>query len=349
MALSLVTDPRFTVNALSASINAFDRQYGFLGELNLFGPVTNKLTTTFVQIAKINGSLALIPVQSRTGETNKHGSKKAQKITIEVPHLPLDDFLNADDIANLETALLANNELVVASFVQIVGQKLMQMSRKHDITHEYYRAQALNGYVKDANGDILVDLFTLFGVNRANNQHDLSLATATPGIISLLSEINDSIEDGISDDTIGTIWNGFEVTSGAIASPTFWRALINNAEVKDAYQLQVGNAVNNPRTQDLRKVGFVYGGTVFFNYNAKVAGTNFVTAGTALVFPLGTMDTFEEYSAPGNYIETVNQIAEDMYSKIVPTNNNKGADVETQSNRLALCKRPQTLHEITNQ
>ena len=349
MALSLVTDPRFTVNALSSAINAFDRQYGFLGELNLFGPVTNKLTTTFVQIAKINGSLALIPAQSRTGETNKHGTPKTQKITIEVPHLPLDDFLNADDIANLETALLAGDDVVVASFVQIVGQKLMAMSRKHDITHEYYRAQALNGYVKDADGSILVDLFALFGVTRANNQHDLDLGAAAPGIISKLSEINDSIEDGISDDTIGTIWNGFEVTSGCIASPTFFRKLINNAEVKDAYQLQVGNAVNNPRTQDLRQRGFVYGGTVFFNYNAKVASTDFVTAGTGLVFPLGTNDTFEEHSAPGNYMETVNQIAEDMYSKIVPTRNEKGADIETQSNRLALCKRPQTLHQITDQ
>lgn len=350
MALDITTDPRFSTTELTQAINVFPRQYGFLGELGIFGPSVTPIDNTFVSIVKNNGSLALIPVRSRNGDTNKNPQDKANKITIEVPHLPLDDSIEPEDVQNLMMHVAnTNNGMVdpVQNFMTKLNQKMQGMGRKHDITHEYYRAQALNGFIKDANGDILVDLYTLFGLTRGDFQKNIDLGTAATDISGAMSEINDEIENNISDDSIGIAVGGSDVTSYGIASPTFYRALIGHEKVKEAWQFQQGQP--NVLRDDLRKVGFVYGGTLWFNYNAKVGATKFVADGKALIVPAGTSETFEEYTAPANYNDTVNTLGQEKYAKIINRRNDKGADLETQSNRLALTKRPDTCFEVTNQ
>lgn len=347
--VSIVDDPRFTRRELTQAINVFPRLYGFLGRLGIFGANPEPIDTTFVSIVKNNGSLSLIPVKSRQGDTNKNSKDKDQKITIEVPHLPLDDSINAEDMQNLELHLAnTSNGTVnpVETFMAKLTSQMKGMSRKHDITHEFYRANALNGYIKDSDGSTLVDLYTLFGLTRANFQQNIDLGTASTDITGAMMAINDSIEDKISDDEIGLVDRGMQVTSYGIASPEFFRALINHDKVKAAYQFQQGQP--NPLRDDLRQIGFVYGGTLWYNYNAKVGATPFVTAGKALIVPAGTMNTFEEYAAPANYNDTVNTLGEPKYAKIIERLNGKGADLETQSNRLALTKRPDTCWEVTN-
>ena len=350
MALDITTDPRFSRSVLTQAINVFPRQYGFLGQLGLFGPSVTPIDTTFVSIVKNNGGLALIPAKSRDGETNKNSQKSDRKITIEIPHLPLDDAISANDMQNLMTYTANTNNGMVdpaQTFQMKLNRQMQELGRKHDITHEYYRIQALNGYIKDADGSVLVDLYQLFGLTRANFQTNIDLGLAATDITGAMGVVNDAIEDKMSDDTIGLSVNGFDVTSFGMASPEFWRKLTSSAQAKEAYQFQQG-LQNNPVVADLRKTGFVYGGTLWFNYNAKVTGTQFVPAGKAFVVPAGTSNTFEEYAAPANYNDTVNTLGEEKYAKIVEPNNKKGATLETQSNRLALAKRPDTLWEITD-
>ena len=350
MSTSIITDPRFSRRELTQAINIFPRLYGFLGQLGIFGGTPSPIDTTFVSIVKNNGSLSLIPVKSRQGDTNKNSKDKDAKITIEVPHLPLDDSINPEDMQNLLTYIAnTNNGEVdpVEVFMAKLNRQLQTMSRKHDITHEFYRANALNGYIKDSDGTILVDLYTLFGLTRSNFQKDLDLGTASTDISGAMMEINDEIEDNISDDEIGLVERGMQVTSYGIASPTFFRSLIAHDKVKAAYQFQQGQP--NPLRDDLRQIGFVYGGTLWYNYSAKVGATKFVADGKALIVPAGTANTFEEYAAPANYNDTVNTLGEPKYAKIIERLNGKGADLETQSNRLALTKRPDTCFEITDQ
>ncbi len=350
MGINITTDPHFSQPALTQAINVFPRQFGFLEELGLFGAMPKSVSSTFVKIVKTNSGLALIPVKSRQGDTNKNSQKQDQAIIIEVPHYPLDGPINAEDMQNLEMFVPnTNNGKVdpVNIFSQKINQQLMELSRKHDITHEYNRIKACNGYILDADGSTLVDLYALYGLTRANFQKNIDFGTGTTDIVGAMGNINDEMENNISDDSIGLSSNGMEFTSFAFAGKTLWNKLINSTQAKEAYQFQQG-LQNQPLRQDLRKIGFIYGGTMWFKYIAKVGGTQFVADTKALLVPAGTGNTFEEYVAPANYNDTVNTLGEQKYAKIVEPNNKKGATLETQSNHLALCKRVDTCFEITD-
>lgn len=351
MGINIATDPHFSRQSLTQAINVFPRQFDFLLRLGLFKTPVTPIDTTFVSIVKNESGLALIPVKSRNGDTNKNTQKQDKRVFFEVPHLPLDDAISPEDIQNLEMFVSnVNNGSVdpITAFVTKLNRQMQELGRKHDITHEFYRLQACNGFIKDADGTTLVDLYDVFGITRANFQSDIDFGTSTTDIVGAMTDINEEIENNISDDSIGLDINGFDVTSFGLAGKSLWKKLINSAQAKEAYQFQQGQQ-NNPLTADLRKVGFIYGGTMWFKYGAKIGNTPFVADNKALILPAGSDNTFEEYAAPANYNDTVNTLGEEKYAKIVEPNNKKGAILETQSNRLALCKRPDTLHEITDQ
>lgn len=350
MTVSVLDDPRFSFRELTSAINVFPRSWSLIQSLGVFGAVPTPIDSTFVTVYQSKTGLGLIPAKSRNGDTNHIIGQRDKQITIQVPHLPLDDAINPEDMQNLLMFQAnATNQAMdpATNFQQKVVQKLQVLSRSHDFTHEYYRAKALNGFIKDADGTTLVDLYTLFGLTRANFVKAVDLGTSTTDVRGIYSDTNELVLDKASDDSVGLVQSGFNVTSYALCSQAYWNLLINHDTVKDAYQFQQG-LQNQPLTQDLKQTGFIFGGVWHFLYTAKdpVSGDLFVPAKSAFLFPAGTSNSFEEYAAPANYNDTVNTMGQEKYAKIVPAANDKGAKLESQSNRLALAKRPDTMFEM---
>lgn len=350
MTVSVLSDPRFSFRELTSAINVFPRSWSLIQALGIFGASPTPIDTNFVTIHQSKTGLGLIPSKSRLGDTNHKIGKRDKQITIEVPHLPLDDAINPNDLQNLQLWIAnATSQGIdpAANFQAKIAQKLSVLSRDHDFTHEYYRAKALNGFIKDADGTTLVDLYTLFGLTRASFVEAVDFTTSTTDVRGIYSDTNEKVLDAASDDSVGLVQAGFNVTSYALCSQNYWNGLINHDTVKDAYQFQQGQQ-NQPLTQDLRQTGFIFGGVWHFLYTAKdpASGDLFVPDKSAFLCPAGTQNTFEEFAAPANYNDTVNTLGEEKYAKIVEKANGKGADLETQSNRLALGKRPDMLFEM---
>ena len=118
--------------------------------------------------------------------------------------------------------------------------------------------------------------------------------------------------------------------------------------IKEAYQAYQGKT---PYRDDMRE-DFVFNGIHFVEYegsasNGKGSVLRFIPDNQAIFIPMGTMNVFETVFAPADYVEAVNTIGVPYYAKQKLQDFDKGVDIQTQSNPLTICKRPDLLVKAT--
>jgi hypothetical protein len=132
-----------------------------------------------------------------------------------------------------------------------------------------------------------------------------------------------------------------------LCDSVFFDDLVAHPEVEKFY-LQHEAALNLVGGSGDPRKGFTFGGITFEEYRgtATDAAGNaraFIGAGIAHFFPVGTRDTFVNYFAPADYLETVNTVGRELYAKQVMDPAGRWVDVYTQSNPLPICRRPALL------
>jgi hypothetical protein len=100
-------------------------------------------------------------------------------------------------------------------------------------------------------------------------------------------------------------------------------------------------------TADYRPGSIVVGGVPFVEV-PPIAGRACIDADKALLVPLGVPGLLEQYFAPDDSLESVNQPAALPFtSRAQELPMAKGLQIESQSNALALCTRPRAIVELT--
>jgi hypothetical protein len=257
-------------------------------------------------------------------------------------HIPHDDYVLADDVQNIFAR--AADDAAFDAVVDMVNRKLATMRRKHAITLEHLRMGALRGLILDSDGSTLLNLYSEFGVTQKTI--DFVLGTAATDVKAKAREVVGYMEDNLMGETM----TGVHV----FASPEWYEKFIGHDSVEEVYRYYDGN--NNPLRQDVRR-GFPFHGLTVEEYRGSASylqedGTygsrKFVPAGEAIAFPIGTADVFSSYFAPGDFIDTVNQLGEEIYARQEPVNMNRAIKLHTQSNPLPLNKRPQLVVKLTS-
>ena len=82
-------------------------------------------------------------------------------------------------------------------------------------------------------------------------------------------------------------------------------------------------------------------------YRGSVGGISFIGDDDAYLVPTGIADMFITRFAPADYMETVNTMGLPYYAKQEPMRMNKGIELETQSNPISLCTRPDAIVKLT--
>lgn len=328
----------FQMQELTSAINIVPNMYGRLNELGLF--TFKPVATTSIVIEIKDGVLNLIPAQERGRAAPENRTGKRRALSFEIPHLPLEDQIKAADVQNVRRFGSSDQ---FEGIVDVTNDRLVEMSRKHQITWEYHRIGAVNGIILDADGTEIHNLFTAFGVAEKAVDFDFAVATdMTPKCHEVVGHMEDNLN--------GEVMTGVH----ALCSPTFFESLISHASVKDAYKYYT--SITNPLREDTRR-RFVHQGIVFEEYRGQAThyqadGTTvtrkFVAADEARFFPLGTQETFTHNAAPGDFAETVNTLGEPMYAKAELGKFGRWIDLHTQSNPLFLCNRPQLLVKGTS-
>lgn len=323
----------FSMVSLTASINKLPYKPSRLGSLGIFRK--KGVTTTNVAIESREGKLAVLMTAARNTMPYSAPPRTRRTRIFPVPHIPLNDVVMADEVQNVRSF---GSEDATEGVAELVNNKMEAMRANHEITHEYHRAGAVQGIVKD--GDMsttLFNLFTEFGLTRTTVNFDMDIASSgTVFVQALATTVIRTIEDALGADPYQRIV--------AMCGDLFFDHLIAHPSVRGAYEKwQVGTSARPFTIDEAPRSGFEFAGITWENYRGTIGGTRYMPTDEAQFFPVGVPDLFWEHYAPANFNETVNTVGKPIYAKQEVMKFDIGTELHTQSNPLIICVRPQVL------
>ncbi|OLP56819.1 major capsid protein E [Rhizobium rhizosphaerae] len=337
----------YTDVEMTEEVNRIPNTYGLLNALNI-APSERK-GSRYVRIGYRDGQIYVLAQAPRGAPGDVGPNDSENSIILEIPHFPHIDFIAPDDIDGLLE--IVNGQVTPASLDRELGRKLAKIRVKHAITREYIRLGMLKGLIKDGKGRTLYDLYDVFGISK--KVVDLQLGTAT-NLMDKCEEIRDHVQTNLKGETS----DGIEV----ITSPTLFSRLVShpNAEkfwlnAQNAnYQSQIGRSNLGNNWGRL----FLFGDILWREYkgslpvktaSGEIVSEPNVAAGKGHAYPTGTQNTMRTYDGPAFHIDLVNRPIEGEEPILITTkqlDHGAGYEIKSQSNFLAVNKRPETQVEI---
>jgi hypothetical protein len=330
--LNPFSNSAFNMMALTDAINILPNNYGRAESLGVFR--TKSTRFRHIAVEERNGVLNLLPTQLPGAPATVGVRGKRAVRTFTIPHIPHEDVVLPEEVQGIR-AFGSETELMSVS--DVLTDHLQNMRNKHAITLEHLRMGALKGKILDADGSVLLDLFSEFGITEKTI--NFALSTATTDVKAKCLELVRYVEDNLKGEYMTEI--------RALVSSEFFDALTSHAKVKEAYERwQDGAAFRS----DMRS-GFAFAGVTFEEYRGQATDPDgnvrrFVAANQGHAFPMGTLETFVTYFAPADFNETVNTLGKPLYAKQEPRRFDRGTDLHTQSNPLPMCLRPSVLVKL---
>lgn len=344
--MSLILDvfkgDAFTLQSLTDAILKAPYKPGRLGELKLFRE--RGIPTTSVTVEEKDGRLSLIQSSKRGGPGSSIGQQKRKARTFGIAHLERESEILADEVQGVR-AFGSGVDAAAATMVavqQVVDERLQDLRKMHEVTLERQRVSAIQGQVLDADGSVLIDLLTEFGVSQTTH----SISVSADDIRNECTKIQRKIEYALGADSVG-------IEFRALCGDTFFDDFIACNAIRTSLQYQESALLRT----NVRK-GFEYGGIVWENYRgrtpatqgdpeAEASNTPFIADDEAYVVPVGS-DIFRTYFGPADFVETVNTIGLPIYAKqALDEQFQRWVKIHTQSNPLVLCLRPKAVVKVT--
>ncbi|MCW5648355.1 MAG: major capsid protein [Ramlibacter sp.] len=326
----------FQMVDLSAAVQRAPYRPRMLGMLNLFTP--KRVRTTVVSVERKGGTLSLIQTSERgaplaEGEREKRDIRDFRTVRIAKGHT-----LHASEIQNIR-AFGSDSELqsVQNEVAQILnGETGLRASV--ELTHENMRLGAIQGIVTDADGGVLFNWFTAFGISQPS-EIDFDLDNASPESGIVRTKCNEVIR-AMKRASEGA-WIDGSTRAMALCGDAFFDALTGHSEVRQTY-------LNQAEASELRNnVGqafssLTYGGITFTNYRGTDDNST-VAVGTdkCKFFPVDAPGAFQVGYSPAEFLPFVNTPGQDVYALIVPDKDREAwVRPEVYSYPLYMCTRP---------
>jgi len=325
--LDVFNGDAFKTVSLTTAINKLPYIPGRLGRMGIFKP--KGITTTVAVVEERQGKLYLIPTAARGAMPNAASGKTRAARTFNVPHMPHNDAVMADDVQGVRAF---GTEDATEAVTQLVNDKLETARQSHEVTHEYHRIGAIQGNILDADGATSIyNLFTEFGITEIEVEFDFS--DATTDVKQLAQDVTRQVQEALGATPYGHIH--------AMCGNTWFDQFVAHSSVAGAYERYRENEF--ARKLQSGEGGFDFAGIIWENYRGSVGDVDFIDADTARFFPVGAPDLFQEIMSPANFIEAVNTVGKRLYVKQERMKFDVGVELHTQSNVLSMCTRPRCL------
>lgn len=339
----------YTNSDVTTEVNRIPNQYGLLNALDI-APLETR-TSIYVRIEFRNGMIYVLAAEPR-GAPGSVGSEEPDSgVILQIPHFPHFEGIKVGDVDGLLEVV--NGAVTLRSLDMELDRKLDSIRRHHGITLEYIRLGMLRGLIKDGKGRVLYDLYQVFGINK--KIVDFLLGTDTTDVRAKCEEVNDHVMTNLKGETA----NGVQ----AIVSPGWFNKLIRHPNV-EKFWIQAQNAMDHQALNRERLGGnwgrlFEFGDIVFREYkgglpvkdeNGQITTQANVEAGKGHAYPSGTQSMMRTFEGPVHHIEMANdEPTEDtIYISVEELKHGEGYELKSQSNRLAVCKQPECLVELTS-
>jgi hypothetical protein len=330
--LDIFEDDAFSMTSLTATVNNVDFVPGRAGELCFVGNIEG-ITTETAFVEQMDTALTLLKTQPRGAPANQMKTDKRKVMSLVVPHIPVEDTINASEIQGVR-AFGSENRL--QGVQQVVSQRQMKMVRSMDLTLEHMRLGAIKGEVKDADGSTLYNLFTTFGVSQ-QAAVNFALDSASTEVRTKNSEVIRKMRKAAKMPLPSTarVW--------AFCGDNWFDQYIEHDSTTKAYD---GYQAAERRLGESYVDGVYYHAGIYFeNYRGSDDDGVSIDTNEARFFYAGVPGMWEERYAPGDFLETANTVGLPRYSKIGrdPSGMNRFVNLHVQSNPISICTRPQTL------
>ena len=325
--LDVFSGSAFSIRTLTAAVNEKPHVPGRIGKMGLF--TSKGIPTTTVAIENIKGTLRLIETTKRGAPGIQHTADKRKMRNLEVTHIQLDDHVSADEVQGVREF---GQDNALKSLRSEVDDRFTSMFDDIDATMEHLYLGAVKGVILDADLSTIYNLYTEFNVT-ALADVDFTLGTAATNIKALCNLIVRAMTDELGASLLGGVH--------ALCGDDFYDELSTHAEVRGAYERQQEGAYLRGGAKVYES--FNYGGITWENYRGAVEGTPFIPTADCQFIPMGVKGLFQNWFGPADYNSTVNKKGLPRYAKLLADRNDKGAELEAQSNPLPICTRPRTL------
>ncbi len=295
-----------------------------LGQMGLFTP--KPISTLTAVVEERAGILRLLPTKRRGEPASVGKTGKRTVRSFEVPHIPHEDTVWADDVIGVRAFDTESQESV---FMQVVNDKLATMKQNFELTWEWHRAGAVTGKVLDADGSILFNLFTEFDVSETSV--DFVLGTDATKIKNKCTEVIRAIKTALG----GIPFSGVV----GLAGDTWWDKFTSHPLVETAW----GRWNDGEFLRQSGLLGFPFAGIQFENYTNPSGDKDFIPANGCRFFPVGVPNGFQVIHAPANFSEAVGTLGKPLYVKQRMLDLDVGVRLHGQSNPLFMCNLPATL------
>lgn len=331
--------------ALTGTINRVPNLYGLLNHLNLFP--SKSIANTVVEVRYEDGQIIVLPATERGAPPSLAGKRSGNTIYLGVPHFPHLDILTPADIQNMVT--VEGDQFRPRTAEDELAAKLQLVRMKHDITREYMRMGALKGVIKDGSGKTLYDIFAHFNVTKKQVFFDLSNAAAD------IKGTCEALHDTIAEDLKGETMTKVEV----VVSTGFFNKFVQHPKVEKYYEKHPAMLLLTGMTREPASAwgrSFEHENILFREYkgiasvkdaNGAVINERFVAADMGHAYPAGTMDAFATYDAPPHHMDMVNKPGVEIYVSQKVLDHGAGIELHSQSNCLAVPRRPELLVEVS--
>lgn len=335
--LDIFNDDAFSVTSLVLAMKDVKYVPSRIGQMGLF--TATGIDTLNIAIEREGAeSVIIVPASARGGPGKTVGTTRRSMVNFSVPHFQLDDAIMADSIQGVRA--FGTRDQVEMMQAKIAG-KAVTHSQSFALTEEYHRLKLIaEGKVYDSDGTtVLFDFFTALGYT-AETEIDFDLDNANPLGGVLRKKCAGVVRQ------IGEILDGLPSTGiHALCGNAFFDDLIAHPEVRETYKgYEAAATLRNAYVTDGRGGSwamFEFGGITWENYRG--GQTVGVHTDKCHLFPVGVPDLFKTHYAPADYIETVNTEGQRLYAKQWRMPNDKGIQLEYQTNAIHYCTRPKVL------
>ena len=343
--LNVFRNDAFSTVSLTSWIDRLPFVPTLLGDMDLFTPVP--LRTTAMAVEERDGVLVLIQTSPRGAPRIERVNEKRKIRYFTVPRLFHGDTIQSHELQNVRD-FVGTGGVAQTVLMQLVSEVQRRLAGPTGVlnnltyTEEYHRLGAVQGLLLDADGTVINNWFTEFGIIPPT-EIGFNLAAGATAATGTIRPLCNQVKRAMMRAAQGTWLPSTRII--ALCGDQFFDAFVNHFDVRTTYL----NFVDARQLRGSASFGafeqFEFAGITWINYrgsddNSTVA----IPVDKVKFFPLGAPGVFQKGMAPGESFEWVNQPGKPRYVRMIPDEKrNEHVDIEATAYPLHICTRPDML------
>jgi len=327
----------FSAISLTRAIQDVKFTPNFLTSLNL--TTRDPIRTADFVIEKRADSQRLIPVTERSAPRPRQVRDRRTVRNFTTVRTAKTDSLRASELQNIRGfGTESELEAVAVEVVKRMGKLRQDLA----LTMEFRNLGMIQGKILDSDGStVLSNWFTEFGISEPTE-----LAFNFASRTGLHAYIKQNIIRPIVRALGGRAPTGMRIV--ALCGDSFYDALVENSEVRATYlnYLEAARLRGGSNGIGSAFETFSFGNVDFINYrgtddNSTIA----IAADKARFFPVGVPDMFVEVLSPGENLDFVNTLGQELYAGMYsdPSGRNEFAEMDVNNYSMHVCTTPEAL------